>query len=256
MTRPLQPGDPRAFGPFTVDARLADSPSGVVFLGSDGDGRRAAIAALVGPASVDPAMQERFRDVANPGALYDGGEGVRVLAADLDATQPWVATAYDGIRPSAERVFEQLSTSDPTARHFQPFTQYPAEEGYLPRAGRTERRRAWWWWLAVGLVLLGILLALLVFLAQCGPIGPGPGPSGSPSGSTSGTPSQSTSGSQSQSSSQSSSASPSPSQSSGSPSRSRSGSPRPSPSGSGTGSHGTLPGTPTGPPLHLPLPTP
>ncbi|MBO0826766.1 MAG: hypothetical protein J2P24_03210 [Streptosporangiales bacterium] len=252
MTKPLQPGDPRTFGPFVVDARLADSPSGVVFLGSDDDGRRAAIAALVGPASADPAMQERFRDVANPGALYDGGEGVRVLAADLDATQPWVATAYDGIRPSAERVFEQLSTDDPTARYFQPFTQYPAEEGYLPRAGKTERRRAWWWWLAVGLVLLGILLALLVFLAQCGAGGPGPGPSGSPSRSTSGTPSQSPSqsSSASQSPSQSSSASQSPSRSSGS----RSGSP--TPSGTGSGSRGTLPGTPTGPPLHLPLPTP
>lgn len=256
MTRPLQPGDPRTFGPFTVDARLADSPSGVVFLGSDGDGRRAAIAALVGPASADPAMQDRFRDVANPGALYDGGEGVQVLAADLDATQPWVATAYDGIRPSAERVFEQLSTSDPTARYFQPFTQYPAEEGYLPRAGKTERRRAWWWWLAVGLVLLGILLALLVFLAQCGATGPGPGPSGSPSGSTSGSSSGSQSGSQSQSPSQSSSSTQSPSQSrsSDSPTRSRTGSR--SPSGSRSGSHGTLPGTPTGPPLHLPLPTP
>ncbi|MQA77990.1 MAG: hypothetical protein GEV10_05835 [Streptosporangiales bacterium] len=252
MTRPLQPGDPTAFGPFTVDSRLADSPAGVVFLGSDGEGRRAAIATLSGPAAEDMAMQQRFREVADPAELYDGGEGVRVLAADLDGTRPWVATSYDGVTPGAERVFEELSTSDATARYFQPFTQYPAEPGYAPRGrpGLGAPRRTWWWWVVVGLVLLALTLLLLVLLAQCGGDS-NPNPSGTPSG----TPSQSQSGSPSSGSPSQSQSSGSPSQStSGSPSQSGSGSPTPSPSGTGSGTPGTGTGEPTGAPLRLPTP--
>lgn len=214
MTRPLQPGDPTALGPFQIDARLADAQGGVVFLGSDDEGRRAAIAALVGPAAEDPAMQERFREVADPGELY--GEGISVLAADLEGATPWVATAYDAVRPGAERVIEELATRSATARYFQPFTQYPAETGYLPRKpGRPRPRRSGWWWLVVGILLLALLLLLLVLLVKCGG-GPGPQPSGTKTSTvTTGSSSASSSGSQSQSPSRSksTSASQSPSQS-------------------------------------------
>lgn len=254
MTRPLQPGDPPAFGPFQVDSRLADSPSGVVFLGSDSEGRRAAIATLTGPAAEDPAMQTRFREVADPAELYDAGDGVRVLAANLDDGRPWVATSYDGVHPGAERVLEELSSNDATARYFQPFTQYPAAAGFAPAERRrtTKPNRPWWWWTVVMIVLLGLLVLMLLLFAQCGGGGE-PDPSQSPS-SGSGTSSQPSSQSQSPSSSTSSSGSNSPSSSSNSPSQSTSG----SPSTSGTGSQspsGTGTGEPTGAPLHQPLPT-
>lgn len=244
MTRPLQPGDPTSFGPFTVDSRLADSPSGVVFLGSDGDGRRAAIATLTGPASEDPAMQQRFRHVADPAELYDAGDGVRVLAADLEGRRPWIATSYDGVQPGAERVFEELASSDATARHFQPFTQYPADTGYVTMKRRPggPPRRTWWWWALVITALLAALLLLLALFARCGS-------GGMPQPTQSGTSTETTS--QSPSSSGSSSGSPSPSTSGTSPSSSRS----PSPSiGTGTRTPGTQTGEPTGAPLRLPHP--
>ncbi|MQA05821.1 MAG: hypothetical protein GEV07_24940 [Streptosporangiales bacterium] len=257
MTRPIQPGDPAAFGPFHVDARLADSPSGVVFLGSDEEGRRAAIATLTGPAAEDPAMQARFREVADPAELYDAGDGARVLAANLDGGRPWVATTYDGVHPGAERVLEELSSNNATARYFQPFTQYPAHAGFTPGERRRSLRpkRPWWWWVVVTIVLLGLLILMLLLFARCGG-GGDPDPSQSPS-SGSGSPSQSTSQSQTPSSSssgsQSSSGSNSPSQSSSGQSPS-SGSPTTSGTGSGSPS-GTGTGEPTGAPLHPPLPT-
>lgn len=250
MTRPLQPGDPASFGPFTVDARLADSPAGVVFLGSDDDGRRAAIAALTGAAAEDPAMQARFRDAADPAELYDSGSGVRVLAASLDDGQPWVATAYDGVRPGAERVFEELSNGQSTSRYFQPFTQYPAESGFPPGPRRMagQPQRPWWWWGVVLTVLLGLLVLLMIVFFRCGG-GTTPQPTGTPT-SGSGSPNTSQTGSQSPSSpSQSQTGSQSPS--SGSPSQSTSGSPS---TGPGSGSPGTGTGEPTGAPLQLPGP--
>lgn len=249
MTRPLQPGDPATFGPFTVDARLADSPSGVVFLGSDGDGRRAAIATLTGPAAEDPAMQARFREVADPAELYDGGDGVRVLAANLDAHRPWIATAYDGIQPGAERVFEELASGHATARYFQPFTQYPAQTGYVPQQRRRPGvpRRAWWWWVVVSIILVGILLLMLFLFAQCGGGGQ-PDPSRSPTGSPTG--SQSPTDTQSPTSAEPSTGEPSDTPTSGDPSETQTGSP--SPSGTGSSPGGT--GEPTGAPLRLPLP--
>lgn len=234
MTRPLQPGDPTALGPFQIDARLADAQGGVVFLGSDGEGRRAAIAALIGTAAADPAMQERFREVADPGELY--GQGIGVLAADFEGATPWVATAYDAVQPGAERVIEELATRDATARYFQPFTQYPAETGYLPsKLGTPRPRRSGWWWLVVGILLLALLLLLLVFLVKCGG-GPGPQPSGTStstvtttgSGSGSQSPTRSQSASQSASNSQSQSRSPT----SRRPSRTETQSGTPTPGGS------------------------
>ncbi|MGH3097236.1 MAG: hypothetical protein ACRDMV_14710 [Streptosporangiales bacterium] len=241
MTRPLQPGDPTALGPFQVDARLADAQGGVVFLGSDAEGRRAAIAALVGPAAEDPAMQERFREVADPGELYS--KGIGVLAADFEGATPWVATAYDAVRPGAERVIEELATRDATARYFQPFTQYPAETGYVPsKQGPSRPRRSGWWWLVVGILLLALLLLLLVFLAKCGG-GPGPQPSGTStstvtttgSGTGSQSPTRSQSASQSASNSQSRSQSHSPSSRQPSRTRTRSGTPTPGGSSLPTG---------------------
>ncbi|MBO2440816.1 hypothetical protein [Actinomadura nitritigenes] len=119
MSRPLPPGDPAQVGPFRLSARLSESAAGIVFLGVDGEGRRASVAVLNRGAAEDAAARDRFRAAINaavPGAggagagrggAGDGG-GAPVVAAQPDGPAPWVATAYEADGPGAERFLEPV----------------------------------------------------------------------------------------------------------------------------------------------------
>ncbi|MGI5329645.1 hypothetical protein [Actinomadura nitritigenes] len=117
MSRPLPPGDPAQLGPFRLSARLSESAAGIVFLGVDGEGRRASVAVLNRGAAEDAAARDRFRAAINaavPGAggagrggAGDGG-GAPVVAAQPDGPAPWVATAYEAEGPGAERFLEPV----------------------------------------------------------------------------------------------------------------------------------------------------
>ncbi|MEU8120684.1 hypothetical protein AB0C21_18410 [Spirillospora sp. NPDC049024] len=115
MSRPLPPGDPAQLGPFRLSARLSESAAGIVFLGVDGEGRRASVAVLNRGAAGDAAARDRFRAAINaavpgPGrAAGAGGPGeAPVVAAQPDGPAPWVATLYEADRAGAERFLEPV----------------------------------------------------------------------------------------------------------------------------------------------------
>lgn len=117
MSRPLPPGDPAQLGPFRLSARLSESAAGIVFLGVDGEGRRASVAVLNRGAAGDAAARDRFRAAINAavpgsgraaGAAGSGG-GAPVVAAQPDGPAPWVATLYEADRAGAERFLEPVA---------------------------------------------------------------------------------------------------------------------------------------------------
>jgi len=119
MSRPLPPGDPVQLGPFRLSARLSESAAGIVFLGVDGEGRRASVAVLNRGAAGDAAARGRFRAAINaavpaggggPGGGSGGGPGgaAPVVAAQPDGPAPWVATSYEVDRVGAERFLEPV----------------------------------------------------------------------------------------------------------------------------------------------------
>jgi hypothetical protein len=91
MTEPLRPGDPPALGPYTLSARLAAHDAGVVFLGADGSGTRAAIAVLHAAAAGDAAVRDRL---AGAVAALSAQSPDRVLGSAPRDSVPWVATTY------------------------------------------------------------------------------------------------------------------------------------------------------------------
>ncbi len=115
MSRPLPPGDPAQLGPFRLSARLSESAAGIVFLGVDGEGRRASVAVLNRGAAGDAAARDRFRAAINaavPGPGRGAGAGgpgeAPVVAAQPDGPAPWVATLYEADRAGAERFLEPV----------------------------------------------------------------------------------------------------------------------------------------------------
>lgn len=121
MSRPLPPGDPDRLGPFRLSARLSESAAGIVFLGVDGEGRRASVAVLNRGAAGDAAARDRFRAAINAAVPARGGPGgpvgggslgpgdpAPVVAAQPDGPAPWVATAYEAGRAGAERFLEPV----------------------------------------------------------------------------------------------------------------------------------------------------
>ena len=117
MSRPLPPGDPAQLGPFRLSARLSESAAGIVFLGVDGEGRRASVAVLNRGAAGDAAARDRFRAAINAAAPAPGpgggsgpgpGDPAPVVAAQPDGPAPWVATAYEADRAGAERFLEPV----------------------------------------------------------------------------------------------------------------------------------------------------
>src|SRR5437868_711469 len=115
MSRPLPPSDPAQLGPYRLSARLSETPAGIVFLGVDGEGRRASVAVLNRGAAGDAAARGRFRAAINAAVPGPGGvPGVvpggaaPVVAAQPDGPAPWVATAYEAERAGAERFLEPV----------------------------------------------------------------------------------------------------------------------------------------------------
>jgi len=91
---PLLPTDPRTIGPFRVDGRIGAGGMGQVYLGTDPNGRRAAIKVAHSELTADERFRERFRREIRMASTIPGWFTAAVLAADPDAAPPWLATAY------------------------------------------------------------------------------------------------------------------------------------------------------------------
>jgi hypothetical protein len=184
MASPLQYGDPPRLGPFTIQARLHSMPAGFVYLGQAPDGRAVSIALLTRGAALDGAARDRFVTAVREAPKVTGsargrGRGVvlageaAVLESDL-GDAPWAATPYTPGGPGAERFLEPVMVGGILLgeAHGPDYVPYwltdraPAlpGAGQAPRPATETRRRVL---LALGvlvaLVLLGVVIAILLF---------------------------------------------------------------------------------------------
>nr|WP_269326729.1 serine/threonine-protein kinase [Kineosporia mesophila] len=93
---PLRAGDPATIGTFRLVARLGTGGMGVVYVGTDAAGRPAAVKAVKAEYAADPRFRSRFRREVEAVRAVTGACTARVLDADPDADEPWLATEYVG----------------------------------------------------------------------------------------------------------------------------------------------------------------
>ncbi|MCK9928959.1 protein kinase [Frankia sp. Mgl5] len=90
----LRHGDPASVGPFQLAARLGRGGMGVVYLGVDAAGRQAAVKVLRDEYADDPDFVRRFSREVAAAAAIDSPRVARLLDADPQAEQPWLAAEY------------------------------------------------------------------------------------------------------------------------------------------------------------------
>ncbi|GIH68006.1 serine/threonine protein kinase [Sphaerimonospora thailandensis] len=104
--------DPTAIGPYRLAGRIGAGGMGIVYAGMDGSGRRAAVKVIHPELSRDPEFRTRFKREVALLQRVTGACTVRVLAFDLDAAQPWLATEYVAGPTLAQRVDESGPLSE------------------------------------------------------------------------------------------------------------------------------------------------
>ncbi|WP_214405053.1 serine/threonine-protein kinase [Pseudonocardia lacus] len=91
---PLQPDDPEWLGRFRLEARLGVGGMGRVYLGRTPEGRRAAVKVIRDDLAGDTGFRHRFRREVSAALSVAGLFTARVLDADPQADQPWLATEF------------------------------------------------------------------------------------------------------------------------------------------------------------------
>ncbi|MGI5162569.1 protein kinase domain-containing protein [Microbispora sp. CA-102843] len=90
----LLPGDPPRLGDFWLAGRLGAGGQGVVYEAYDAEGTRVAVKVLHGDAAGDPELRERFGKEAAAARRVASFCTARVLAVELDAPKPYIASEY------------------------------------------------------------------------------------------------------------------------------------------------------------------
>jgi eukaryotic-like serine/threonine-protein kinase len=90
----LQPGDPRAIGPYRLVGRLGQGGMGQVFLGVSPGGRPVAVKAIRAELASDPEFRARFGREVAAARRVSGVYTATVVDADVDGPVAWLATAY------------------------------------------------------------------------------------------------------------------------------------------------------------------
>jgi serine/threonine protein kinase len=90
----LKSGDPASVGPFRLLGVLGSGGFGRVFLGQSQDGRQAAVKVIKPELAADPEFRARFRREVAAAAKVSGRFTARVVDADVDSQEPWLATAF------------------------------------------------------------------------------------------------------------------------------------------------------------------
>ncbi|WP_372404740.1 bifunctional serine/threonine-protein kinase/ABC transporter substrate-binding protein [Streptomyces luteireticuli] len=92
--RPLVAGDPETIGGHRLLARIGAGGMGVVYLARSEGGALAALKVIRAEHAADPGFRARFCREARAAARVCGRWTVPVTAADPDAAEPWIATAF------------------------------------------------------------------------------------------------------------------------------------------------------------------
>ncbi|MCM3885636.1 serine/threonine-protein kinase, partial [Frankia sp. R82] len=90
----LQADDPSAVGPYRLVGRIGSGGMGIVYLGVDAAGVRAAVKVMREEYATDESSRHRFHREAGAVAHIDSPQVARLLAADVDGDVPWLATEY------------------------------------------------------------------------------------------------------------------------------------------------------------------
>jgi serine/threonine protein kinase len=90
----LRPGDPRVIGPYRLIGQLGGGGMGRVFLGRSAGGRPVAVKVIRSELASDPDFRGRFRREVAAARRVNGLFTAMVVDADVDAEEPWLATAY------------------------------------------------------------------------------------------------------------------------------------------------------------------
>lgn len=94
QSSPLTANDPREMGPYVLTGRLGHGGMGVVYLGEDANGMQAAVKAILPELTSDPGFRARFEREIQAAKRVESRFTARVLDADPDAEQPWMASEY------------------------------------------------------------------------------------------------------------------------------------------------------------------
>ncbi|WP_199487718.1 serine/threonine-protein kinase [Actinomadura spongiicola] len=91
---PLQDGDPRRVGAYTLSARLGGGGMGQVFLGRSPGGRPVAVKLVRPEYGDDPQFRRRFATEIEAARRVGGFFTAQLVDADPHAERPWLVTAY------------------------------------------------------------------------------------------------------------------------------------------------------------------
>ncbi|WP_405145073.1 serine/threonine protein kinase [Sphaerisporangium sp. NBC_01403] len=101
---PLQRHDPAKVGPYRLAGRLGAGGMGIVYVGVDAAGQRAAVKLIHNMHAADQEFRTRFRREIAMLRRVQGTCCVRILTADPEADQPWLSTEYISGRTLDEHV--------------------------------------------------------------------------------------------------------------------------------------------------------
>ncbi|MFI8791994.1 serine/threonine protein kinase [Streptomyces sp. NPDC055105] len=92
--QPARSGDPNQVGPYRIIGRLGSGGMGTVHAGLGPTGLRVAVKVIHPAQAEDPEFLARFRREVQLSSRVQGPCLLPLLAADPDAENPWLATAY------------------------------------------------------------------------------------------------------------------------------------------------------------------
>ncbi|KRV48660.1 hypothetical protein AQ490_24310 [Wenjunlia vitaminophila] len=110
--KPLADSDPRQVGPYPLLAELGHGGMGRVYLGVSPDGRLVAVKLIREALRDDERHRGRFRREVATARRVPGLYTAPVIAADLDAPTPWLASAFIA-GPSLQQVIENEADGEP-----------------------------------------------------------------------------------------------------------------------------------------------
>ncbi|MEU8758043.1 bifunctional serine/threonine-protein kinase/ABC transporter substrate-binding protein [Streptomyces sp. NPDC048659] len=114
--RPLRRSDPSALAGYRLLGRLGTGGMGVVYLARSAGGGLAALKVIRAEHAADPGFRARFRREAEAAERITGRWAVRVLGADPEAHEPWLATEFVPGPSLAEAVAGHGPLPEPTVR--------------------------------------------------------------------------------------------------------------------------------------------